>query len=117
MSDETINAETVFSLMYDLFMAHPWLNAPGVMLCGDAVAEQEAAAFLLAGDLSCQWGECSPGAQRVVNHLLLDFIAKLGTTMVGRSWQIPAELTKTKKVLSVIASEIQRSHPHLQLRH
>lgn len=117
MTDEIINAETVFSLMYDLFKSHPWLNAPGLMRSEDTVAEQEAAAFLLAGDLSRQWGECSPGAQRVVNHLLLDFLAKVGTTMVDRTWQIPAGLTKTEKVLSVIASEIQRSHPHLQLRH
>lgn len=84
---------------------------------GDAAAEQEASAFLPAGDLSAQWGECSPGAQRVVNHLLLDFIAKLGTTMAGRSWQIPAGLANTQKVMAVIAAEIQRSHPHLQWRH
>lgn len=117
MTNETISAETVFGLMYDLFKSHPWLNAPGLMRPEDAVAEQEASAFLLVGDLSGQWGECSPGAQRVVNHLLLDFIAKLGTTMVGRSWQIPSELTKTGKALVVIAAEIQRSHPHFQLRH
>ena len=117
MTDVTINAETMFDLMVDLFKAHPWLNAPGLMRPEDAVAEQEAAAFLLAVDLSRQWGECSPRAQRVVNHLLLDFIAKLGTTMAGRSWQISAGLTKTEKALSVIAAEIRHSHPHLQLRH
>lgn len=117
MTDETINAETVFGLMYDLFKSHPWLNAPGLMRPEDAMVEQEAVAFLLAGDLSRQWDECSPGARRVVNHLLLDFLAKLGTTMTGRSWQIRAGLSKTEKVLSVIAAEIQHSHPPLQLRH
>lgn len=114
---KTIDADDAFALIFELLKAHPWLNEPGVMHPEDAVAEQEAVAFLLAGDLSRQWDGCSPQARRVVNHLLLDFMGRLRTVMARRSWQVPKGSTKTAQALAVVAAEIARSHPHLQLRH
>lgn len=117
---KTINAEAAFALIFNLFKTHPWLNSPGTMSPEDALAEQEAVAFLLAGNLSNKWSGCSEPAQRVVNTLLLDFMAKLrtpGASISRDSWVVPKGASKDEQALALIAAEIYRSHPHLKLRH
>ena len=115
-----IDAEKAFELMYELYKAHPWLNAPGVMQPEGIPAEAEAVAFLLAGDFSNKWGECSPAACRVASSLLLDFMGKLrtpGHPLNVSSWRVSADLPRWRQALAIIACEIEDSHPHLGARH
>lgn len=120
MNTEKINAETAFALIYELFKKHPWLVKQEVMTPSDAVAEQEAVAFLLAGDMSQQWAGCSAAARRVVCSLLLDFMLKLqdsNSSLSHSSWVVQANQSKTDQALSVVAAEIRRAHPQLKAIH
>jgi hypothetical protein len=117
---KTIDSEAAFELVYELFKAHPWLNEPGNMRPQDSPAEQEAVAFLAAGDLSNGWGSCSLSARRIASSLLLDFLAKLqipGSPISNRSWTVDETLPQWRQALAVLAEEIGHSHPHLKLRH
>lgn len=109
---KSINAEDAFELMYELLKAHPWLNQAGVMKPEDAHAETEAQSFLLAGNLAGRWGDSSPAARRVVNSLLLDFMAKLrmpGHPISRSSWQVDEAQPKPEQALAVIAQQIRRA--------
>jgi len=112
-----INAEKAFELMYELFKAKPWLNSAGVMTELDHQAEDEAVAFLLTLESAKDWGSCSASAMRVANSLLLDFLAKLDGPLSQRAWMIQDGIPKWKQAALVIASEIQRSHPHFSSKH
>ena len=120
MTLKTVNSEEAMGLIYALFQKHPWLNKPGPMQEGDAAAEQEALAFLVAGDFSKKFRGCSPSAKRVVCTLLLDFISACMNDegfIRHRSWQVDASLSKPDQALALIADEIGRSHPHLRASH
>ncbi|WP_036204694.1 hypothetical protein [Marinobacter sp. MCTG268] len=116
----TIDAERAFDLMYELLKAHPWLNKGGTMTSSDAIAEQEAIAFLAAGDLSRQWGDCGAAARRVVNSLLIDFMVKLRdpeSPISRSSWEIDTDQPEWRQALCVISAEISMSHPHMKVKH
>lgn len=116
---QTIHAEKVCELMYALFMAKPWLNKPGVMTDDDAPAESEAIMFLqnMAHDTN-DFGNASAAAQRIVNSLLLDFMAKVtrpSPSLQERTWLIVQSESEVSQALEVISAEIARNHPQPKL--
>jgi hypothetical protein len=116
---QTIHAEKVCELMYALFMAKPWLNKPGVMTDNDALAESEAIMFLqnMAHDTN-DFGNASAAAQRIVNSLLLDFMAKVtrpSPSLQERTWLIVQSESEVSQALEVISAEIARNHPQPKL--
>lgn len=120
MGTITVDAERAFALFFELFKAKPWLNQPGVMRSEDSIAETEAVAFLLAAMSTNEWDGCSPPAQRIVNSLLLDFMAKLQSpkSSISRStWEVKGSDPEWRQALDVVAQEIRKSHPPLAVRH
>ncbi|WP_312929875.1 hypothetical protein [Stutzerimonas nitrititolerans] len=117
---KTISAYDAFGLFFELFKAHPWLNEPGGMGPQDSYAEDEALAFLLSSDLSKGWNGCSEAARRVVNGLLLDFMAKLQSpeSAISRSsWDVDDSNPAWRQALEVVVAEIRRNHPHCAAIH
>lgn len=120
MKTVTVRAERVAELMYELFKAKPWLNSAGVMTPQDAPAEAEAIAFLLTVDSAENWGNTTPAARRIVNSLLVDFIAKLlspASSFSSACWRVPADAPNWQQALHVVAQEIRQTHPQLAARH
>lgn len=107
-----VNAEKAFELMYELFKAKSWLNEPGVMSDCDHHAEDEAVSFMLTLETAVNWGNCTESARKVVNSLLIDFLAKLRGPMAHRYWDIPEGIPKWRQAAIIISAEIQKSHPH-----
>lgn len=119
---QTINAKRVCELMYSLFMAKPWLNKAGVMTKDDALAESEAIMFLqsMAQHDVNSFGDTSAAAQRIVNSLLLDFMAKVTRPTLSwqsRTWQVDTSVNEATQALQVIAAEIARNSPAPKLTH
>ena len=112
MKTATIDSEKAFELMYELFKAKPWLNSAGIMTEKDHPFEDEALAFLLTLESADGWGSCAEPARRVVNSLLLDFMAKLHDHFSRRVWTIPAGLPPWRQAARIIRAEIDESHPH-----
>jgi hypothetical protein len=112
-----VNSEKACELMYELLKTKPWLNSPGVMNENDHHAEDEAIAFLLTLENATDWGDCSEPASRVVNSLLVDFIAKLLGPFGQRQWDVPDGLPKWRQAAKIIAYEIHQNHPRFARRH
>lgn len=118
MDEVEVNAEFAFSAMYALLKAKPWLNRPGEALALDAAHEADAVAFLRAlRDSNCDgWGDLPPAAQATANALLLDFLLKVktpGTPLAAAKWRVNRRDPAWRQALSIVAHEIDRSHPHL----
>lgn len=110
-----INAEQAYELMFELFKIHPWLLEPGMIRPNDLHAEKEACDFILRGDFSDEWQDCSMPAQRVVAAVLADFLTSLrtkGHSINASSWQVPEGVAPWEQALAVVQQEIVRTHPH-----
>lgn len=120
MEKETVSADRMAEFIFELLKAKPWLNEPGVMKESDANAESEAIDFLLALETARGWGVCSMPARRIVNSLLLDFMAKLmdpSSSLSRASWAVSHHDEPWRKAIYGLAHEIRRSHPRFQSPH
>lgn len=116
----TVNADQAAALFFELFKAKPWINQGGVMQPEDECAEGEAVRFLLTIETADGWGAAGDSVKRVVNSLLLDFLANLmhpDSPFSGKSWQVPSDGPKWRQAAVIIAAEIRRSHAHVATRH
>jgi hypothetical protein len=113
----TVNSEKACELMYELLKVKPWLNSPGIMNEADHDAEDEALSFLLTIENAKSWGDCSNAARRVVNSLLLDFVARLLGPLSHRQWDVPDGLPKWRQAAKIISHEIHQNHPRFASRH
>lgn len=120
MENVCVDAEQMHGFCFELFKAKPWLSDGGVMHASDAPCEAEAIDFLLALDAATGWGQCSMPARRIVNSLLLGFMAKLvdpRSALSRSSWEVPHCEQLWQKASYGIAHEIRRSHPRFQSPH
>ncbi|WP_136414764.1 hypothetical protein [Herbaspirillum sp. ST 5-3] len=120
---EEINCDKAAGALYELLMKKAWINSGGVMTPADADSEMDSALFLISLATNPEidgWGHATPPVRRVVNSLMLDFLAKLmhpNGPFVEKTWRVPSNLPSWRQALFVIAHEIQRSHPHLVRPH
>lgn len=113
-----VNAGKAFALMFELLKEKPWINAAGVMDRQDQKSEPEALMFLTSLGSMESWGDCSEPASRVVNSLLLDFMAKLNTPFYARKkWEVRAEDPPWRQAAKIVRDEIFEHHPHLPKIH
>ncbi|OHC68601.1 MAG: hypothetical protein A3H93_09050 [Rhodocyclales bacterium RIFCSPLOWO2_02_FULL_63_24] len=120
MNTITVSADQAAGLVFELFKAKPWINQGGVMQPEDECAEGDAVRFLLSIETADGWGAAGDSVKRVVNSLLLDFLAKLmhpASPFSGRQWRVPADGPAWRQAAVILADEIRHSHGHLATRH
>src|SRR3989338_7901626 len=120
MNTITVSADQAAGLVFELFKAKPWINQGGVMQPEDQCAAGHALRFLLSIETADGWGAAGDSVKRVVNSLLLDFLAKLmhpASPFSGRQWRGAAGGAGGGGGAVILADEIRHSHGHLATRH
>lgn len=116
-----VNAEQAAEWLYGLFQQNTWLLEEKPVRHSAPDVEHQAIGFLLsvAEQGVNGWGAASQEVKETVSLLMMDFLAKLmhpQSPFANREWPVNPAASTMEKILSIIAAEIRRSHPHFAKR-